>query len=160
MCRETCEGRRTRACQQRTASTPVHSCSRPALGDLLRILPQKLHAPTKADFKQARGVVAFLLSTDELGLTYNGNKPKALEGSSDVDWAGDLTTHRSTSGFVFFKNNAAISGFVFFKNNAAISWPSQLQPTVAHSTANAEYCALSDAGKGATVCTCARSNVL
>jgi hypothetical protein len=35
------------------------------------------------------------------------------------------------------------------KNGAAISWQSQLQPTVAHSTANAEYCALSEAGKEA-----------
>ena len=114
----------------------VHCC-RPSCAHAVHILSRKLHAPTKADFKLARGVIAYLLSTDEIGLTYNGNKPKALEGFSDADWAGDLTTRRSTSGFVFFKNNAAIS------------WSSQLQPTVAHSTANAEYCALSEAGKEA-----------
>jgi len=114
----------------------VHCC-RPSCAHAVHILSRKLHAPTKADFKLARGVIAYLLSTDEIGLTYNGNKPKALEGFSDADWAGDLTTGRSTSGFVFFKNNAAIS------------WSSQLQPTVAHSTANAEYCALSEAGKEA-----------
>ena len=77
--------------------------------DAVHILSRKLHAPTKADPKLARGVIAFLLSTDELGLTYNGNKPTALEGFSDADWAGDLTTRRSTSGFVFLKNNATIS---------------------------------------------------
>ena len=86
------------------------------------------------------GAAANVASTSSWGATdgtYNGNKPKVLEGFSDADWAGDLTTHRSTSGFVLFKNNATISR------------SSQLQPTVAHSTANAEYCALSEAGKEA-----------
>ena len=108
----------------------VHCC-RLSCAHAVHIRSQKLHAPTKADFKFAQGVIAFLLSTDKLGLKYNGTKPAVLEGFSDADWAGDLTTRRSTSGFT------------------AISWPSQLQPTVAHSTANAEYCAFAESGREA-----------
>jgi hypothetical protein len=114
----------------------VHCC-RPSCAHAVHVLSRKLHAPTKADAKLARNVIAFLLATDTLGLKYDGKNPRALQGFSDADWAGDLTNRRSTSGFVFMKNNAAVC------------WQSQLQPTVAHSTANAEYCALSDAGKEA-----------
>ena len=46
-----------------------------------------------------------------------------------------MTTRRSTSGYVFKRNGAAVS------------WNSVLQRTVAHSTSDAEYRALSDANR-------------
>ena len=81
--------------------------------------------------------MAYLLGTANVGLTYDGANPIPLHGYSDADWAGDLTTRKSTSGFVFMRNNAAIT------------WQSSLQHTVAHSTSDAEYRALSDAGREA-----------
>ncbi|ODQ69022.1 hypothetical protein LIPSTDRAFT_31489, partial [Lipomyces starkeyi NRRL Y-11557] len=54
-----------------------------------------------------------------------------LEGYSDANWAGDLDTRRSTTGYVF----KVPSGL--------ISWRSTRQHTVAKSTAEAEYMALS-----------------
>jgi hypothetical protein len=114
----------------------VHCC-RPCCAHAVHVLSRKLHAPTQEYFKLARNVIAFLLATNTVGLQYSGRNPKKLEAFSDADWAGDLTNRRSTSGFVFMRNNAAVS------------WQSQLQPTVAHSTANAEYCALSEAGREA-----------
>jgi hypothetical protein len=50
-------------------------------------------------------------------------------GFSDSNWAGDLETRRSTTGYVF-----KIGG-------AAVSWQSRLQQTVALSTTEAEYMA-------------------
>ena len=52
-----------------------------------------------------------------------------LVGYSDSDWAGDIDTRRSTTGFVFM-----LSG-------GAISWSTRLQPTVAMSSTEAEYMA-------------------
>ena len=56
-----------------------------------------------------------------------------LDGFSDADWAGDTNDRKSTSGYVF-----TMSG-------SAISWRSKKQTSVALSTAEAEYIALSSA---------------
>ena len=110
-------------------------CTRCDVAQAVHALSRYLHAPRQQHVKLARGVVAYLHRFDEIGLNYNGTHPKPLVGYSDADWAGDLATRRSTSGFVFMKNGAAVS------------WSSCLQQTVAHSTPDAEYRALSDAGR-------------
>ena len=110
-------------------------CTRCDIAQAVHALSRYLHAPRQQHVKLARGVIAYLLRFDELGLTYDGTNPKPLVGYSDADWAGDVTTSRSTSGFVFLKNGAAVS------------WSSCLQQTVAHSTSDAEYRALSESGR-------------
>ena len=56
-----------------------------------------------------------------------------LNGYSDADWAGDVDTRRSTSGYVFQFGNGTIS------------WSSRKPPTVAKSSTEAEYVVLSSA---------------
>jgi hypothetical protein len=58
-----------------------------------------------------------------------------LQGYSDADWAGDIDTQRSTTGFVVMLNNGAVA------------WKSRRQPTVALSTMESEYMALTEATK-------------
>ena len=58
-----------------------------------------------------------------------------LTGYSDADWAGDVNTRRSTTGYVIMLNNCVVA------------WKSQRQPTVALSTMEAEYMALTEATK-------------
>ena len=61
-----------------------------------------------------------------------------LIGYSDADWAGDVNDRKSTSGYLFMMNGAAVS------------WRSQKQTCVALSTAEAEYIALAAAAQEAT----------
>ena len=72
--------------------------------------------------------------TSHYGLMYSRSKSEACIGYSDSDYAGDLDDRKSTSGYLF-----KLAG-------AVISWRSKKQPTVALSTAEAEYVALSSAG--------------
>ena len=60
---------------------------------------------------------------------------RILQGYADADWGGDLDTRRSTTGYLF-----RVYGGV-------VAWKSRRQPTVALSTTEAEYMALSDAAR-------------
>jgi len=71
-----------------------------------------------------------LKETVNLGINCDPDSTE-LVGYSDADWAGDLDTRRSTTGYLFKFGNVPIC------------WKSKRQPTVALSTAEAEYMALS-----------------
>ena len=58
-----------------------------------------------------------------------------LTGFCDADWAGSSGDRESTSGHCFFLS----------KSGAAISWKSRKQPTVALSSCEAKYVAISSA---------------
>ena len=73
--------------------------------------------------------------TVNFALKYDKSDTGALIGFSDADWAGDQDDRRSTTGNVFL-----LSG-------GAVSWLSKKQATVALSTAEAEYIALSQAAQ-------------
>lgn len=64
---------------------------------------------------------------------YYAKSSHGLIGYSDADWAGEIENRRSCTGYVFTRGNGAIS------------WNSKLQQTVALSTTEAEYMALSAA---------------
>jgi hypothetical protein len=94
--------------------------------------------PRKPHYEVLKRVLRYLKGTAHFGLTFGGSDNKTnLIGWSDVDWAQDMDTRRSIGAFVF---NIA-GGYV--------SWSSKKQPTVALSTAEAEYMAASNATKEA-----------
>jgi hypothetical protein len=69
--------------------------------------------------------------------THSSQRTDGLVGWSDSDYAQDINTRRSTTGYVFVYNGTPIT------------WKSQLQTTVALSSTEAELMALSEAGREA-----------
>ncbi|GLI71481.1 hypothetical protein VaNZ11_016622 [Volvox africanus] len=110
--------------------------TRPDLAYALSVLSRSMSKPTRAAMSAAKGVLRYLAGTQEMGLRFPGGQGLQLDGYSDSDWAGDTATRRSTTGYVFRVNGTAIS------------WSSQLQCTVAVSSVEAEYQALSSAVRG------------
>lgn len=80
----------------------------------------------------------YLKDSRERGITYGGQEELFVEGYSDSDWAGDKESRKSTSGFIFMLNEEPVS------------WCSKKQSTVALSSTEAEYIALTLAAKEVT----------
>ena len=97
-------------------------------------LSQFLNKPSSKHLLAAKRVLRYLKGTLTLGITYRP-PPMRLTGYSDADWAGDVNTRRSTTGYVVMLNNGAVA------------WKSQRQATVALSTMESEYMALTEATK-------------
>eukprot|EP00873_Tetraselmis_striata_P042412 jgi/Tetstr1/462676/TSEL_007642.t1 len=105
--------------------------TRPDIAEAVSKLCRVMAKPEQLHWQAAKRVLRYLKGTKTLGLTFSGGKAHGLlHGYCDADWAGDVVLRRSTTGFVFM-----LCG-------AAVSWKSQLQATVALSTAEAEYMAL------------------
>ena len=95
-------------------------------------------SPTKEHWTVVKRILRYLNGTRQFGLLYKANTSSdEIAGFSDSDWAGDVGDRRSTSGYVFLLGGAAVS------------WKSTKQTTVALSTAEAEYIALSSASQEA-----------
>ena len=111
------------------------SCvTRPDITCAVGQLSQFLNNPSTIHMHAAKRVLRYLQGTSTLGITYRP-PPLRLQGYSDADCAGDMDTRRSTTGYVVMLNNGAIA------------WRSRRQPTVALSTMESEYMALTEATK-------------
>ena len=99
------------------------------------VLSRFMSCPEQGHMRAAKGVLRYLRGTVRLGVVYGATEP--LQGFVDADWAGDIDSRRSTTGFVFTFNGGPVS------------WASKRQSTVATSTAEAEYVAAAMATKEA-----------
>ncbi|XP_066324475.1 uncharacterized mitochondrial protein AtMg00810-like [Miscanthus floridulus] len=113
----------------RTASTPID-----AKGKL------SADGPPLEDAKTYRSITALLKrilryvrGTSAMGPYIHGSRDLSITAYSNADWAGCPDTRRSTSGFCVFLGDALVS------------WSSKRQPTVSHSSAEAEYRAVINA---------------
>lgn len=112
------------------------ACTRPDIAQAVGVLSRFMAHPTEQHWSTAKGVVRYLLGSQYLGIVFKRGAG-SLTGYCDADYAGDIDTRRSTTGYVF-----TIGG-------GAVSWSSKVQPTVALSTAEAEYMAASSAAREA-----------
>ena len=90
----------------------------------------------EAHWEAGMHVLRYIKGTIDLALIYDANgQPAPSISFVDADWGGDLDSRRSTTGFASFSQGALIA------------YKSKLQNTVALSTTEAEFMALSDLGK-------------
>uniref|UniRef100_A0A803Q6S7 CCHC-type domain-containing protein n=1 Tax=Cannabis sativa TaxID=3483 RepID=A0A803Q6S7_CANSA len=94
--------------------------------------------PGKDHWTVVKWIMRYLKGTQTTGLIYGANcNGEEVRGFVDSDYAGDIDTRRSQSGYVFQLNGCTIS------------WKSNLQSIVALSTTEAEYIACTEAIKEA-----------
>ncbi|SMN02585.1 hypothetical protein SPONN_1431 [uncultured Candidatus Thioglobus sp.] len=94
--------------------------------------------PTKPHWIAVKRIFRYLRGTTHFGLLYSrGSGAPTPIGYSDADWGGDCNDHKSTTGYLF-----QIGG-------TAVTWKCKKQSSVALSTAESEYMALSSAAQEA-----------
>lgn len=114
--------------------------TRPDVAFAMSVVSRFAKNPSRQHTEAVKTIMRYLKATRTLGITYGGEEGGDLiiTGYSDSDWAGDNATRKSTSGFVFMLNGGSVS------------WCSKIQATVALSSTEAEYVALTLAAKEAT----------
>jgi hypothetical protein len=97
--------------------------------------------PGRRHWNKAKHILHYIISTQDLALTYSGSSINPRDSSialvhaySDSDYAGNVDNHRSTNGYAIMMAGRAIS------------WSSKLQPIVAQSTGEAKYVSSAIAG--------------
>jgi hypothetical protein len=112
------------------------SGTRPNLSFSVSQVCRFMHNPGRRHWEAVQQIIRYLKGTQHLGLVLGG-KSNELQGYVDSDHGGDKDTKRSTTGYIFY---------LF---GGAISWNCKTQPTVALSSTEAEYMALSSAAQEA-----------
>jgi hypothetical protein len=120
--------------------------TRPDIAFAVARLTQYTIKPNSQCWAALKRLIRYLKGTRTKGIIY-GAQPNPgttdddachIKGYTDSDWAGDTSTCKSTSGYLFLGAGAPIA------------WGSNKQPIVALSTCEAEYVAASDASREAT----------
>lgn len=107
--------------------------TRPDIAHAVGIVSRYLENPTLVHETAAKRILRYLKGTINHGIYFQKSDSKILMGFSDADYAGDLETRRSTSGYIFMVNNSVVS------------WGSERQKSVSLSTTESEYIAASNA---------------
>ncbi|XP_057965431.1 secreted RxLR effector protein 161-like [Malania oleifera] len=91
-----------------------------------------MSAPRSVHYAANLGILQYVKGTLFHGLFFSSHSSLTLQVYSGVDWAGDPTDRRSTTGFLFLLGDSLIS------------WRSKKKTVVARSSTEAEYRALAD----------------
>ena len=94
---------------------------------------QKSKDPNLEDWQNVLKIIKYLNGTIKYGITFSRNPN--ISAFTDADYAGDIETRRSTTGF-----------FILI-GNSPTSWCSKLQHCISTSTAESEYYSLSECCK-------------
>lgn len=112
--------------------------TRPDICYCIAKLSQYASNPNISHFQALKRVLRYIQGTLKYRLIYKNynNSPLTLEGFSDANWGGD--TNKKSTG-----------AYLYYINNNLISWCSKKQPTVALSSCESEYMALTQASREA-----------
>lgn len=107
--------------------------TRPDLAHAVGTVSRFNSNPGKEHWTAVKRILRYLKGTIDLRLEFRKDAERNIIGYADADWAADIDERRSTTGYVFTLQDGAIS------------WNSKKQATVALSTTEAEYMALTSA---------------
>ncbi|KAJ4711012.1 Retrovirus-related Pol polyprotein from transposon TNT 1-94 [Melia azedarach] len=110
-------------------------CTRPDLAQSVSVVSGFMGEPSKEHWQAVKRIFRYLKGTFDVGLIYGGDTQCLVTGFSDSDYAGDVDSRRS------------MTGYVFTLGSSVVSWKATLQPTVTLSTTEAEYMTLTEAAK-------------
>ncbi|UYV63360.1 hypothetical protein LAZ67_2003844, partial [Cordylochernes scorpioides] len=110
------------------------SCvSRPDITYAVSQVSKFLEYPGPAHCTTVKNIFRYLKGTPHMGILFTGQD--LLVGYSDSDFARDVDSRKSTTGYAFMMNGGTVS------------WASQRQPIIALSTTESEYIAACSAAK-------------
>lgn len=116
------------------------TCTRPDLCFAVGLMSRYCANPSQAHWTVVKRMLRYVQGTKDHRLCLGAPQvdgvpvaPSLVFGYCDADWAGDIESRKSTSGYVYF-----IGG-------GPVSWRSTRQECVALSTTEAEYIAISTA---------------
>lgn len=125
------EGARTNVTRfkQLIGSLMYMTITRPDMQFAVNLISRFSAEPTEIHFAAAKRVLRYLQGTLDFGIWYKRGGEGSLEVFTDSDFAGDVDSRKSTSGYVFLWNDGAVA------------WSSKKQNVVALSSTEAEYVA-------------------
>ena len=103
--------------------------TRPDICFAVGYLARFMNCFDKSHFTAALQALKYIANTRNFGICYSRSAALLPIGFSDSDWASDIETRRS------------VTGYIFSMCGGPISWQSKLQRTVALSSAESEYMA-------------------
>lgn len=112
--------------------------SKPDIGYAVNLVSRYCNKPNHGHWSAVKRIFKYLVSTTNHGILYESGGRKlemSLSGYSDADFAGDVDTRKSTTGYEFCINNSLVT------------WSSQRQKMVTLSTTDTEYVAAVTASK-------------
>ncbi|KAK3010466.1 hypothetical protein RJ639_013018 [Escallonia herrerae] len=113
-------------------------CTRPDISHAVSMVSRYMGNPGKKHGDAVKWIFRHLAGSTNFGIMFDHDGAKGeVSGFVDSDYAGDLDSRRSTTGYIF----------TFY--GGPICWKSVLQSTTTLSTTEAEYMALTEAAKEA-----------
>lgn len=109
----------------------LSQCTRPDICFAVNKLSRFNANPGPRHWSAVKHLLRYLRGTTKLKLNFTKDVNNSITGYTDADWAASVDDRKSTTGYVFTAQGGAIS------------WCSKRQPTVALSSCEAEYIALS-----------------
>lgn len=115
----------------------VAQVTRPDICFAVNTLSRFNKNPSTEHWSAVKRIFRYLQGTKDMKLIYTKDGNEEIRGYCDADWASDVRDRKSCTGYLFLLQGGAIS------------WRSHKQQTVALSTAEAEYMAMSSAAQEA-----------
>jgi hypothetical protein len=83
--------------------------TRPDLSYAVGVVSQVMQTPRKPHLDAVKRILRYIKHTLDCGIFYEGKSQLQVHGYTDVDWAGNVSDRRSTSGFLFSFGSGVVS---------------------------------------------------